>query len=187
MFSAVDPESPESGLEPSSGLAKENSALRDRVRELEILLAQGVGNRPGFPAFTPQTSILQSGEDIHDTFDTLHLGSQSDATSLRTPLGFDSLHKFPDLISLLPIRTSSERLIRFSLGILGWIHCAVDAPKFIEEHDAFWSGLESHNREATSNHSWIAVYMSVLAVCIPVAVKTQLQQLTEQGRGIFHG
>jgi hypothetical protein len=134
------------------------------VKQLESLLTQGFESRLGLATSEQQLGLFRANEDLQDTFDNLHLGLQPEILAPGSPITSGSLSEFSDLLTLLPVRRSSESIIRFSLSMLGWIHCALNAPAFLLEHDRFWSALEAHDRTVLSNHTWIAVYMSVLAV-----------------------
>jgi hypothetical protein len=143
----------------------ENSALRDRVKQLESLLTQDFGNGPGFMSSKPQLGLPEVEEGVLDTFDILHLGLQPDGLTSAASFAPEPASGRLDLLSLLPIRKSSEKIVRFSLEMLGWIHCALSPQDFLLEHDQFWSALEAHDRTVLSNHTWTALYLSVLAVC----------------------
>jgi len=142
---------------------KENLALRSRVEQLEALLATS-----HLPLSSPNNRPPEPPEDIFTTFERLHLGGSEENTIQGTvlePTIYDD-----QILSLLPIRESSLKIVHFSLGALGWVHCALDVPRFMTEHDAFWNGLEVNDRKALQNHGWMAVYLSVLAVSLAVTV-----------------
>ncbi|OKO94477.1 hypothetical protein PENSUB_11744 [Penicillium subrubescens] len=65
---------------------------------------------------------------------------------------------------MLPTRQWSKIIVDFSLVQLGWVHCAVDEAIFMKEHDEFWQSLVEDKQECLTNHGWIAVYLSILAV-----------------------
>lgn len=65
---------------------------------------------------------------------------------------------------LLPSRMASRAIIVYSLQILGWIHCAVRADVFLQEHEEFWNGLELGNTIDPEKRPWLSLYFSLLAV-----------------------
>jgi hypothetical protein len=161
-YSAVDPV-PDLDSIRQDQLLDENLGLRAHIKHLETLLTE---KEPSISTISSRTSKTfqssQPPEDIVTTFEGLHLGVQAD----ETPQGsnINSVISHGDIISLLPIRESSLKLVRFSLGTLGWVHCALNAPRFLAEHDAFWSSLELNDIKVLDNHGWMSVYLSVLAV-----------------------
>lgn len=145
---------------------RENEALRARNRQVEALLS-----RTGTEAYTDSrqgshqvlsTHDMQVSGEINSTFDGLHLGSSSDSCLRVLPSNSNQEH--PSLFHLLPIRSSSDRLVRLSLGMLGWVHCALNAPKFLREHEVFWDSLISKEQNHLFDNSWMAMYFSVIAV-----------------------
>jgi hypothetical protein len=70
---------------------------------------------------------------------------------------------------ILPTRRWSDTIVEFSLTQLGWVHCALDEAVFMNEHNLFWKSLIDSEKDALSNHGWIAVYLSVLAVSMEIS------------------
>lgn len=66
---------------------------------------------------------------------------------------------------------------------LGWIHCALNAPGFIKQHEIFWDALSPHDLHVLDDHSWIALYLSVLCVSPFAAIVTPV--LKELQIGIY--
>jgi hypothetical protein len=102
-------------------------------------------------------------EDIISTFHGLHVESTPNSSS---PGQRNSCNNRSSdyLLSLLPIRESSEQVARFSLETSGWIHCALNVPRFLKEHERFWNALSTRGFHVLDDHSWIALYLSVLCV-----------------------
>ena len=133
--------------------------LRARIEQLESLLT---ASNVQFPENILNDEVqAEPPEDIVTTFEGLHLGGGPEDSTQETP--GDPVFS-DNILYLLPIRESSLKIVQFSLGTLGWVHCALNAPKFLAEHDLFWNGLESNHRKGLENHGWITVYLSVLAV-----------------------
>lgn len=154
------------GISPEDQLRNENAGLHARIQHLEALLQQGEARPLEFSESTI-SPINPEGEnqppaDIVSAFDDLHMTGPSETRPQRPTVASESRKE--ELLSLLPIRKSSEKIIRFSLGALGWVHCALNAPLFIDQHEAFWNSLNSKNVEALQDHSWMALYLSVLSV-----------------------
>lgn len=148
-------------------LVDENRLLRTRIEQLEALLAvdQSAGRSPiSTSSANDKASTPQPPEDIVAIFEGLHLGHpvNTQPRSLHISTDVSVQH----VLSLLPIRQSSLKIVRFSLAALGWVHCALNGPRFLAEHDAFWNSLGSNDQRAMDNHGWMAVYFSVLAVSL---------------------
>lgn len=157
VLRAVDP-IPDASVSPPEQLVTENLNLRARIEQLEGLLT---ASHVPFPEKSENDAHPETPEEIVSTFQGLHLGGPEDSTSQETLM--DPMCS-ENILSLLPIRQSSLRIVHFSLGTLGWVHCALNAPKFLAEHEAFWNSLELDDRKGLENHGWMAVYLSVLAV-----------------------
>ncbi|KAH8710148.1 hypothetical protein GQ44DRAFT_776729 [Phaeosphaeriaceae sp. PMI808] len=67
---------------------------------------------------------------------------------------------------LLPRQNASFQIVEFSLKTLGWLHCAVDSDKFLEEHDQFWQSVQFGVRLERERRPWLTLYLSLLAVGI---------------------
>ena len=146
-------------------LVNENIRLRARIEQLEALVASDKANIPS-PISTSGVNDTPSNpqppEDIVTTFEGLHLGDPvKDWPENSQNRSKDAPQR---ILSLLPIRQSSLKIVRFSLATLGWVHCALNGFRFFAEHDAFWNALESNDKNAFDNHGWMSVYFSVLAV-----------------------
>ena len=183
-YSAVDPLPDTSATVPD--LFNENIRLRARIEQLEALVAINkteVPNPMSTSSVNDTPSNSQPPEDIVTTFEELSLGDSVKAWPE------DSQNRSRDspqhIMSLLPIRQSSLTIVRFSLATLGWVHRALNGPRFLAEHDAFWNALESNNKNAFENHGWMSVYFSVLAVSHIWKTKTVYLMLTIQGWGVL--
>jgi hypothetical protein len=73
-----------------------------------------------------------------------------------------------DVLQHLPNDVISAQILQFSLGTLGWIHCAVRADQFMEEHLAFQESLARGEITILENHGWMAIYFSLLTVRPPL-------------------
>jgi hypothetical protein len=183
-YSALDPLPNTSSTVPD--LVNENALLRARIDQLEALVA--ISKDEGHsPISTSRANDTPFGprppEDIVTAFEGLHLGDPVKEWSKYSTLQPEGLTRH--VLSLLPIRQSSVKIVRFSLAALGWVHCALNGPRFLAEHDAFWNRLEVNDRNALENHGWMAVYFGVLAVSY--LKKSIYPMLTVQGWCIFHG
>jgi hypothetical protein len=138
-------------------------ALRARIEQLEALLT---ASHVPFPDRGEDDIQAEPPEDIVTTFEGLHLGGGPEENSFHDQLTDPDF--FDNMLSLLPIRESSLKIVHFSLGTLGWVHCALNVPKFLAEHDAFWISLELNGKNGLENHAWMAVYLSVLAVSVSI-------------------
>lgn len=149
----------------SSNLTRENQSLKLRIKQLELAISRPELAKLETVSSPVPPSDPQSSDRIMSDFQTQALGfsvesSQNIANNTRP--GENSVKL------ILPTRRWSERIIDFSLVQLGWVHYAVDDPTFREEHDAFWDTFIEHEKESLINHGWIAVYLSLLAVCFPL-------------------
>jgi hypothetical protein len=158
----VDP-IPDASASSPDQLVNENLNLRARIEQLEALLT---ASEVTFRETSVNDVHPEPPEDIVTTFEGLHLGSLEDSIPQDLP---DPAFSY-NILSLLPIRESSLKIVHLSLGTLGWIHCALNAPKFLAEHGAFWNSLELNNRTVLENHGWMAVYLSVLAVSLLILI-----------------
>lgn len=145
----------------------ENTGLRGRIQQLEDLLSQvGVENsNAGSVSTSPADSMNrdQPHEEIISTFETLHMTTSSEPLNHRSLSNQGSPHI--DVLYLLPCQESSERIIRHSLDLVGWVHCGVNVPRFLAEHDEFWASLPDNKAYKRLNHHWLAIYLSILSVC----------------------
>jgi hypothetical protein len=162
--SAVDNEGQDSNTLNSSNLIRENASLRIRIKQLELALARPELSRlercvsepaPAFPE-SPQIPKKIMSDFQTQTFGLFAEPASGPAQSNRS---LDSSVKL-----MLPTRQWSKIIVDFSLVQLGWVHCAVDEGTFMKEHDEFWQSLVEDKQECLTNHGWIAVYLSILAV-----------------------
>jgi hypothetical protein len=165
----------------------ENISLRARIEQLETLLNHDKDSRRSISNLSPVVvdtlDSPQPPEDIVTTFEGLHLGGPGDG--LPKGPSRPAAPSNENILSLFPIRESSLKIVEFSLSTLGWVHCSLNAPRFLTEHNTFWDSLEANDRTVLNHHSWLAVYLSVLAVS---PSKCRLaQMLTFPGRGLLLG
>lgn len=111
---------------------------------------------------TPASEIRLSNENILSTFQGLQVESPSKFPS-QSSRQCDST-RIEYLFSILPTRASSDSIVRFSLEKLGWVHCALNAPVFLAQHENFWRGLQAKNSQVLEDHGWTALYLSVISV-----------------------
>ncbi|CRG83094.1 Centromere DNA-binding protein complex CBF3 subunit B [Talaromyces islandicus] len=160
---AVDEE--RDGNPPDSALLRENISLKIRIRQLELALSRPelVKLETDIPrATTTKQQDLHSSESILSDFQAHVFGLSIDSS---TPNPVNQSSSWGSQVKLiLPTRRWSDTIVEFSLTQLGWVHCALDEATFMKEHDIFWKGLIDNEQNALSNHGWIAVYLSVLAV-----------------------
>lgn len=171
---AVDEERDGNPLD--STLMRENISLKIRIRQLELALS-----RPELVKLEtelPSATTTQQQQDSHSSESILsdfqaHVFGLSIDSSAQGPVNhnpsWDSQVKL-----ILPTRRWSDTIVEFSLTQLGWVHCALDEAAFIKEHNLFWKSLIESEKDALSNHGWIAVYLSVLAVSLEIS-STALQ------------
>jgi len=160
-----DADSVESTDDALNDLLKERSALRAQVAQLEIALALS----------RPSASNSKSSENLHEgDFEDLVPALEQFDLNIKhdTPSG-DSLEV--DLIRqlwepatdplylLLPSRAASTRIVQWSLHTLGWIHCALRADVFIQEHEELWNKIEHGNTVEDEQRPWFALYLAVLS------------------------
>jgi hypothetical protein len=145
-------------------LLRENASLRTRIKQLELALAVPELRKldTGISQPTSAAPELQSSQKIMNDFQTQAFGLFLDSPGHVEHRAWNNSAKV-----ILPTRQWSEVIVAFSLVQLGWVHCAVDEASFMEEHDAFWEKLVEYEKECLENHSWMAVYLSILAVSLP--------------------
>jgi hypothetical protein len=181
--SALDPV-PALSSSDQEQLLSENISLRARVEQLETLLNHDRGSRPSIPDLSPAVvDPPEPPEDIVTTFEGLHLGGPGN--DLPQGPSRPAAPSNENILSLFPIRESSLKIVEFSLSTLGWVHCSLNAPRFLTDHNTFWDSLEANDRTVLYNHGWLAVYLSVLAVS-PSECRLA-QMLTFPGRGVLLG
>ncbi|RDW69864.1 hypothetical protein BP6252_08884 [Coleophoma cylindrospora] len=177
---AVDLQIPKSGDGRDGALLNENEGLRSRIQHLEALLQrEKAKNRPAC-SDAPRTSNATADpgmpqEDILSTFQGLHVENASPLSSQGSP---DPQNEWNDrLLSILPIKRSSDQIIRFSLETLGWHHCALNASTFLAQHERFWDAMKSRDLSILQDHSWMGLYLGVLCVGIYFMGKEETAQI----------
>ncbi|GMF85002.1 unnamed protein product [Aspergillus oryzae] len=164
--SAVDEDvSDDSATGTASRLLEENISLKMRIRQLESVLSRPemLKVEANIPRRTAAVEDFQSSESILSEFQRLPFQLSVEPGQCHA----DSTRPWDDHVMLcLPARHWSEVIVKFSLRELGWVHCALDASVFIREHDAFWDSLIANEGNSLRDHTWIAVYLSVLAVSL---------------------
>jgi hypothetical protein len=148
----------------TSNVVRENQSLKLRIRQLELALS-----RPELAKVETASSPVpppdpQSSDRIMGDFLTQAFGLSAEPA----PKFANNTRSWENSVKLiLPTRRWSEMIIDFSLVQLGWVHHAVDDTTLREEHDVFWDSLIENEKECLTNHGWISVYLSLLAVSFP--------------------
>jgi hypothetical protein len=113
-------------------LLNENIRLRARIEQLESLLTVSSDAEVALPDTTWRTNKAlenpQPPESIVTTFEGWYLRRilENVHENVDTIPDFANDH----LLSILPLRQSSLKLVHFSLESLGWVHCALSASRF---------------------------------------------------------
>lgn len=171
----------------TASLARENSKLRERVTELELVLLMSSQGRAGLPstdANIGKAAALKSGhiatyDEVGAVLDDWDIGVSKNQQWQNGSSGRDAEY-FLELFRSLPSRRNSTSIVQFSLQILGWIHCGLRADQFLAEHEAFQNALEIGTHQILENHGWMAIYFSVLTVRNPFFSITNNHYLTSQ-------
>lgn len=163
-------------------LEVELSLLRERVAELE---AETRNSKPQdevrrsaqirqskIETENARTTELQEDTTQRQELETLQSAFEDINLGIRAHSGTPNesfLSPRPQLSQqmwLLPSQNTSLKIVRFALNELGWIHCALRASVFWQEHETFWTSLQVYNFDALTQHSWMATYFAVLAVSV---------------------
>lgn len=154
-------------------LLKENAILRERIAKLELAFAQAREEQCSAPNLTVSTAIEDHSQrtrqyeqklaEFEHEQELLEDWSHGQLQKEKTEVKSDGRPSL-DVLSILPSREESTRVVNFSLQMLGWIHCALRVDIFQQEHEQFWDRLEAQDTSVLENHSWLMVYFSVLAV-----------------------
>ncbi|KAH7309983.1 hypothetical protein BKA65DRAFT_414326 [Rhexocercosporidium sp. MPI-PUGE-AT-0058] len=154
-------------------LKRANAEMQARVELLEAAVLGGGhehGHRQdgssGATAPTSTCEISLSNENFLSTFQELESPSSKVASPSAPSLGRGVSRGTGYLFSILPNPASSEAIVRFSLENLGWVHCALNAPEFLAQHENFWTGVQAKDSQVLEDHGWIALYLSVISVGI---------------------
>jgi hypothetical protein len=161
-------------------LARQNSRLQERVAELELALMMSLRGRAGArrPLPTSDVSVSQDRrtpngghqvtpfEEVGAILDEWNFGlfKHEELGGLGNRSSEKDLHFLVETLRSVPEKTTSTRIVEFSLQMLGWIHCALRADRFLVEHEAFQNALLDGTLEVLQDHKWMAIYFSVLAV-----------------------
>jgi hypothetical protein len=105
---------------------------------------------------------MLDSDEILTVFHDLHVDSHP--KSLQVEFSAKGMPRHEYIFSILPIRNSSEKIVHFSLQELGWCHCSMNAPAFLAQHNAFWDSWSAGDGTVLEDHSWMALYLSVLCV-----------------------
>lgn len=105
-----------------------------------------------------------SPEDLLVMLESLSHGRQPDESTSIYSL-YQPVQQL--VLMLLPDRRASEALVHFALSQLSWLHCGIRTVQFWEEHELFWDTMERGNLDVLKDHSWMAMYLGILAVGTP--------------------
>jgi hypothetical protein len=165
-------------------LLVENSALKERIMQLEAHSALGsdalhnststeptperkAANSLATEDFVETEKVRADDfEILENTLEKLH-DSRVNPTVPGPVINDDTY----ETLSILPTETASRSIVGFSVSTLGWIHCAIRADKFLQEHDSFWNALNEGDYSVLGNHQWMAVYLSILTVSPPIPMR----------------
>ncbi|KAJ5088268.1 hypothetical protein N7456_011884 [Penicillium angulare] len=160
----------------SSSILRENQSLKIRIKQLELALSHPELvklEQPEIASPPAPKSPPKSSDNIMSDFQTQAFGLSMEPISKS-----NSTQRWDHSIKLiLPCRRWSESIIDFSLIQLGWVHYAVDENAFRKEHDTFWDNLIESDRESPTDHGWIAVYLSLLAVGVYFMSEGELREI----------
>ena len=165
----MDEAYPQISNEESFQLLAEHEVLKRRLLQIESLLTSAGYQNPG--DFLPQHNSTEQNaptkplDGITSFLERFNSNSVSqEADTIRQMLrGLWNTEQQP-LLRLLPARHFSTKIVDFALRNLGWMHFALRANVFKEQHEEFWNQVESGDNSALGDHSWVALYLSILAV-----------------------
>ncbi|KAH7366683.1 hypothetical protein BKA66DRAFT_591987 [Pyrenochaeta sp. MPI-SDFR-AT-0127] len=152
-------------------LLRERDALQARIAELETALALSKPCAHSHAsASTDYTQQSTSLEDLIPSLEQFDIGIKPDTTAL-TVTEKEILNRLYEpatdpIFLLLPSRDASAQIVYFSLQTLGWLHCAVDADTFMNDHDDFWERTQLGVGIDRERRPWLTVYLALLAVGI---------------------
>jgi hypothetical protein len=152
-------------------LVRERSALQAQIAELETALAL---SKPCAHSHVSRADdlagISTSLKDIVPAFEQFDLSIEHDNASSENPEKdiADRLYEpvADPIFLLLPNRDTSTKLSQFSLQTLGWLHCAVNADEFLQEHERFWERVQLGQSLEQTERPWLSLYLALLAVGI---------------------
>lgn len=152
-------------------LLRERDALQAQVAELETALAL---SKPcahsDASASADHSRHSTSIEDLIPSLEQFDIGIKSDSNALaitEKEIANRLYEPATDpIFLLLPSRDASTKLVHFSLQTLGWLHCAVDADDFLNEHDDFWERTQLGVGIDPESRPWLTIYLALLAVGI---------------------
>ncbi|KAH8679513.1 hypothetical protein BGZ60DRAFT_400172 [Tricladium varicosporioides] len=147
-------------------LENENKGLQARIQHLEAIIKQGDLPQSDFIAnYTPTQNISSHRSDSDEILTVFHdLHVESHPKSLQVEFLGKGILRHDYIFSILPIRKFSDKIVHFSLQELGWIHCSLNAPIFLAQHDKFWDSWNAGDSTVLENHNWMALYLSILCV-----------------------
>ncbi|KIW05080.1 uncharacterized protein PV09_04228 [Verruconis gallopava] len=166
-----------------SALLKERSALRSQIAQLEVALALSKPSA-SHEARTVEDSSQPEFEELVPALEQFDLDPKFDSNAnpvlqqLWTP-GNDPLYM------LLPTRSASRTLVEFALTTFGWLHCAVRADCFLEQHENFWNHLEAGHTVEEEQRPWLSLWLSLLSVGLMYISADDIPDQTDLPRDII--
>lgn len=166
-----------------AALQEELAISHNQNRYLEQFRSHGnqAESKEGTSEAPPQPSsmLLNAMESLNLGFDVQH-----DMAVDMSPISFQGEN---DIYHFLPSHTTSSQIVHFSLTHLGWIHCALRADIFLNQHEEFWKDLTAQRSNHLRRSSWFALYFAVLSVSAPlmqwltglIPIKTGLYYMDE--------
>ncbi|KAL3464901.1 hypothetical protein BJX64DRAFT_275565 [Aspergillus heterothallicus] len=157
---------------------QERLLVQDRLSLMENYAAD--------PLLRASHGPQDSPEDLLVILESLSHGRVPAEKQLNEPPGVYHLYRPVQqlVLMLLPDRRASEALVRFALSQLSWLHCGVRTVQFWEEHQLFWEMMERGDLDLLKDHSWMALYLGLLAAAslyISADQRPPLPQLLSTG------
>ncbi|KAM0415971.1 hypothetical protein ACHAPT_013070 [Fusarium lateritium] len=150
-------------------LAQQNSRLYERIAELELALAMSLQGRAGLasgqniPSAVVPTRQAIPLEEVGAVLDDWNIGSVQHGKSY-TSTTCNDMQNFLEVQQIMPDKATSTHIVKFSLRVLGWIHCALRVDEFLAQHEAFQNSLQADSLQVFHGHGWMATYFSILTV-----------------------
>ena len=159
-------------------LKSENERLR---HEIGVIKAERIGARPNLSSLgKPDQDQIQAlcwprrkkrfDEDEDEVEKRLW-----DTLASNCPVAGPDTKNWSDIV--LPSQSCSEQLINYDEKWNSWVHYALEYPRFRHECDNFMAAVVTGMPLEKFDASWMAVYFSVLTVCILTALDLRRQRL----------
>lgn len=102
-------------------------------------------------------------EEVEDILDDWDLGIVNRGQA-STDISRLNIGQPYEVLKFIPNWEESSHILRFSLNVLGWVHCAVRADQFVLEHEALQNSLAQGDLQGLYDHAWMSIYFSLLTV-----------------------